>query len=240
MPQATSSPFRPLVLLCLTAVPAGTTGAAPRPDGGQRFADEIRKAKDDYTAALRRADDRLLSAFDRALDSLPGTRLPAEQRLALVDAVRAERAVYESSGRVPWSEPMRAAAQEYLRAAAAARSAPARAFDRAIDHHTRANEIERAKEYVADKRAVLERRVVAVWDYTWANGKTDRWQLYADGTFSGGTSWSFTGDTVTFTGLSPTLPGGRWVDVCKVGQSGRTLSGKNQLGHIKFGVLVLP
>ena len=81
--------------------------------------------------------------------------------------------------------------------------------------------------------------MLAVWNYTWAPGKTGPWKFLSDGTINGDerVTWSLVKDSIVMKGPDPRLGGGHWIDTCKTSRDGKTMSGTNQLRHRKSAKL---
>lgn len=173
------------------------------------------------------------------MKALAKANLKAEERSKLTEAVKAERDAFQTKGRIPWSAPMRAALLEYIDAVSANRQTLSQSFDRAIDFYKKKMDEGKAKEYLDAKRTALQPRVVAVWNYTWLPGKTHRREMLSDMAFRGlEGSWKVEKNVVIVKGPDPRLKGGHWVDTFETAPDGKTMSGKNQLGHKKSAKLV--
>jgi serine/threonine protein kinase len=201
-------------------------------------AQQIKKSRAGYEAAMKRADAALLAAFDQELEALPKAKMKAEDRVKLIDVVQGEKAVYKTKGRIPWSAPLRTAALEYVNAMTASRNRLAQNYDRVADACLRKKEEERAKVYMAEKQRALQPKVLAVWRYTYAPGKTNRVELYSDGLVDRGPlTWSWDREAVVLRHVDPKAKGGVWIDTCRLSFDGKSISGTNQVGHAKSGTL---
>jgi serine/threonine protein kinase len=223
--------------------PAKPDSAAVSSDRGNEspdpYADEIKRDKETYEAAIKRADETLLAAFDRALEALATANMKAEERLKLIAAVKAEKDAFDKKGRIPWSAPMRGAMLEYTKAVSAHRETVSRSFEQAMGFFAKRMDVGKGKEYLAEKRRVLQPKVVAVWSYTWWPGKTARVEFRSDGTTAGhGTTWSVDKHWVTIKGPNGRFRGGYHIDKCKTCADGKTMSGANQVGHAKSAKLL--
>jgi hypothetical protein len=225
----------------------GLSGDAPSQQGqptrvgGQDRADDssdpsaiaIKKAKEAYEAAMKKADQQLLAAFDRQLEA------SAKAHLKLIEIVKAEKAAFEKHGRIPWSVAMLFATRNYLIAVTINRNKLSQSFDIVIDAHLKRKEDGKAKEYSSEKEQALKPKVVAVWNYSPTRGKFSTWEFLSDGTINGGpATWMLENNMVVMKGSEPRLKGGQWIDRCKLTLDGKTMAGINQLGRLKSGKLV--
>src|SRR5262249_33292657 len=173
------------------------------------------------------------------LEALSRANMRPQNRLNLMEAVKEEKVAFETKGRIPWSAPMRAAVLEYTQAVKANRQALAQSFDQAIDFFTKRLDVEKAKEYLAEKDKTCQPKVVAVWNYTAWQAKAHRWEFLYDGTIGGGRAiWWVGKDWVKMKGPDGRFRGGYWIDTCKTSTDGKTMSGTNQVGHRKSAKLV--
>ena len=122
------------------------------------FRSEIDRAQQVYSRAVGQADSRMKAAFTQVLGSLKSAKMDVEQRLKLIDAVKTEKAAFESLGRVPLSAPMRIALEEYLMSIKSAREARAVPFDKAITLYTKHNDDDRTRECLAARQQALNPR----------------------------------------------------------------------------------
>jgi hypothetical protein len=202
------------------------------------YASGINKDKEVYLAAMKKAEEKLLAAFDRELDILPKAKMKPEERLKLIDVVKAEKVAFQNRGRIPWSAPMRVAMHDYLKTMIASRRRLAQSFDKATIFYMK-SENAKSKAYSAWKSEALRPIVLSVWNYTWAPGKTARWEFFSDGTIGGGlVTWALEKDLVIAKRADAGVKGGYWIDTCKLSRDGKTMSGANQLGHRKSGQLL--
>jgi hypothetical protein len=121
----------------------------------------IKKDMDAFEAAKQKASQAVLAAFDRELEALSNAKGKPEDRVKMIETVKAERAAFEQKGRIPFSAPMRLAAKNYLDAGAANR----RRLSQAFDFHLKQMNTEKAREYTVKKQQALRPPVVAIWNH---------------------------------------------------------------------------
>jgi serine/threonine protein kinase len=207
-------------------------------DSSDPSAIAIKKAIEAYEAAMEKADQRFLAAFNRQLESLARASGNAEARLKLIEIVKAEKAAFEKHGRIPWSLAMLSATRNYLGIVIVNRNKLSLSFDRVIGSYLRRKEDGKAKEYSSKKEQALKPKVVAVWNDT-TPGNFSTWEFLSDGTINSGPAiWTLENDTVVMRGSDPRLGGGQWIDRFKLAPDGKTMAGINQLRLPKSATLV--
>jgi serine/threonine protein kinase len=238
--SATVAEFRRIEVKELAPVEAAPAPNVSRTDPSfETFTGVIKQEHEVYNASMRRAEATLLAAFDRQLHTLAGSQTSPENRLKMIETVKAERVAFEARGRIPWSAGLRGATQDYLKAVAASRQRLTQAFDNVIDQYLKRQNDDKAKVFSDEKRQALQAKVLAVWNYTWAPGKTSRMEFLSNGNVAGGpVTWRLAKDVVILVRPDRAVKGGRWIDTCRCSADGKTMAGKNQLGHAKSGRLV--
>lgn len=78
--------------------PSGVAAQASRPS-------ELVKALREFDEQKRGAQDALLASFDVALERLGKGKVGVDDRIALVEAVAAEKERFQKRGLIPWSPP---------------------------------------------------------------------------------------------------------------------------------------
>jgi hypothetical protein len=115
---------------------AGLVAARDQPPDPTAAA--LAEAKQAHQAAVTKAKDSLVQAFDRAEKALrEDTALKAEQQLAQLRQLKQEREAFVKDGTLPGLVRMKTPAGEYRRAIAAADTHLDRAYDTAIRAYTK-------------------------------------------------------------------------------------------------------
>lgn len=208
---------------CLLAIHCNFCGGADN-----RTAD-LSKANTTYEEARNKARAELTRGFDQAIDKVGRQKLAAEERLKMIDILKAEKERFEKKELIPWSEPMRPYLASYQRTLAAAEADLKRAYQRAIDRALKNkadDEIERLR---TDLTAALDAKVLALWKHLPGN-QVRTIRLWSNGRLGedGKSNWTYERGTLTLRFADPKAPGGFWIDVCQVSQDGTTYSGENQ------------
>jgi hypothetical protein len=192
-----------------------------------------------YDKAQSEARDGLLKDFDSAIERLSTQTfgLTVEDRLKLIDVVKAEKERFEQRGLIPWSLPMRSYLAAYERKISGAESQLRRVYDQAINKALQAKADDRVNELRADVETVLQPRVVATWVHRVTAGPR-KTNLYSNGRIDAVDAahvWSFRNGVLTLVWKSPRAPGGIFRDVCTVAPDGSTYSGFTYTGENKRG-----
>jgi len=145
------------------------------PARGARVAEE-------YDNDLQKAEKSLISRFDKALAALRRSNPNPEERLQLIEAVKAEKTAFETRGRLPWSTPMRSAAIAYLRELTSARATFQKAIDRMIAERIKARDDAGAGSLRSEFARAASPRVLGEWKCEGSNAAFTL-TLYSDGTF---------------------------------------------------------
>jgi serine/threonine protein kinase len=138
---------------------------------------------DDFTDAMRRADNGLVSRFDKTLASLRRSPLSGEERKHLVDAVKAEKVAFEGHGQIPWSTPMRPAVLDYLREVMLARGRFQKGMDRLIAERVRTRDDSGASALQAEFAQVAQAKLLGEWHCAGSNAEFNL-KLFSDGKFT--------------------------------------------------------
>jgi hypothetical protein len=144
-------------------------------------------------------------------------------------------------GWYPWSDVMRPALVEHIRARLAADKALADAFDKVVDGHTRAKQDVEAATVQRLKRQALEPKLIARWELTGTNW-TGTWvgKLYSNGHYSdldGKAVWAIEKGIVTLVQPEAGLPGGYKVLKWHLKESGTELDETGNNGARSTGKL---
>jgi hypothetical protein len=212
------------VMLAMCAIASGA-------DLPEKLQKDIDKALSDCEGSYKSAEKKLLKAFDTELELIrKHPRLKADAKQEAIEALWAERESFEKNGVIPFSPRMRAAALAHLKTTREAVRPVAAAYDKAIEHLTKAKDDAAAAAVAADKKKVLKPKVVGVWACTGVNFKAAfTWVLYADGSVgSNKSTWALDKDKLVITNRSPEAPPGGWVDVCVVDSNGQTFVARNK------------
>jgi hypothetical protein len=195
------------------------------------IANEIKRATDAFEAGNNTAKKVLLAAFDRELAALPKGKGKVEDRLKLIEAVKAERVVFEKNGTISWSAPMRPATKKFMETLDANRQALSQSFDKAIDVYLKKNDTEKAKEYQVKKQQALHPVVLASWSHRAGKYPPRVIRFYSNARIDSPTSgarWVVKGNVLILRWPDRAAPGGVWQDICSLSADGKSYSGKNQ------------
>lgn len=113
-----------------------------------------------YADNLAKARRKLLDQFDDAVGSLRKRIGKADERLAVITILEAEKARFEKEGLVPWSLPMQADTAKYLLEVQQARGPSEALFQKVISHFV-AKDLDTASSVDALKHKVLAPLVIA-------------------------------------------------------------------------------
>jgi hypothetical protein len=158
----------------VASVQAGGTESPRDP----KPADPMARARSDHEVALKKAEEALAARFDREIDSFRRGRAKSDDRLKLIDALKLEKATFESRKTIPWSAPMRPAVLVYLRDVAVADAALNKDYERSIAARIKAKEDKKAEQLKAELARTAPPRLIGAW----VTGNRDAWRLYSDGT----------------------------------------------------------
>jgi hypothetical protein len=223
--------MRALLVLFVIAIVPGFAWAAD---------DELDKAQEAYRAAMEKAEQTLLSAFDKNADLIRQSSKKAEEKQRLIEQLKAEKTAFEQHGWYPWSATSRPALVEFIRTRLTAEKAFATAFDKVIDAHLKAKEDTQAAAITKLKKDALAPKLIARWEITgvtW-NGK---WvgMLYSNGHYSdanGKAVWSYDRGVILLSQPEQGLPNNtkvlKWtlkdngIELDEVGNNGGKSTGK--------------
>lgn len=195
------------------------------------------EAKEAAKAFNKSCDDaraKLLAKFDTALDQLAKIKGSTEQRLKLIEAVKAEKKRFDNSGLIPWSEPMRPYLAKYFAAVSAAEGKLRRAYNSLIHAQRRAKNERMVADLQADLKSLIAARLVARWRVI-RDGRTPGYivALYSNGIIHDGNgnatsgTWVYSEGVLIFRWPDPKAPGGAWLDKSNVSADGTAYAGAN-------------
>ncbi len=195
------------------------------------FRDLIKKARAEYDAALKGADDRVLAAFDRELAALAAAgKLTDEERRKAIAAMKNEKLAFQKHGTLPWSPPMRAAAIEYLPQINAAAIPLGQAYDQALAAQRQAGGDSATRALAAEKKQVLTPKVVGIWNCTGLRRHARfSYTLYANGhinTPDSKDTWKLTQNELQITLHRSDSRSGLWMDTCTIAPHGEDFTAK--------------
>jgi hypothetical protein len=202
--------------------------------------DQLAAARDAHKEAVTKAEGTLVEAFETTAKLIRESSRKADEKQRVLDQLKQEKADFQLHGWYPWSEAMRPALVEHIRARLTADKVLGDAFDKVVDAHTRAKRDVEAATILKLKRQALEPKLVARWELTgtnWNGGWVGK--LYSNGHYSdpdGKALWAIERGVVTLVQPESGLPGGRkvlkWhlkesgVELDEVGNNGARSTGK--------------
>jgi hypothetical protein len=202
--------------------------------------EQLAAAQDAYKEAVAKAEKSLADAFDTTAKLIRESSRKADDKQRVLDQLKQEKSDFQLHGWYPWSEVMRPALVEHIRARLAADKALGDAFDKVVDGHTRAKQDVEAATVLRLKRQALEPKLIARWELTGTNW-TGSWvgKLYSNGHYSdpdGKALWAIERGVITLVQPEAGLPGGykvlKWhlkesgADLDEVGNNGARSTGK--------------
>jgi hypothetical protein len=182
---------------------------------------ELQKDIAAYEANLKLAEQRVVAAFDTEIERVAANEevLPNE-RLKQTQALKDEKTAFETKGRIPWSQRMRTASDQFLAAIRENRKKLLEAFTEAARSSLHKKDSEKAKEIQAAQQEALQPKVLAVWNYT-HGGTTQRWEFLSDQTARPvRATWLLNGTSVVVAG-----PDRRWTETRRLSSNGKSLLG---------------
>lgn len=192
----------------------------------------LKKARQAHAKAVGDADKRLTEWFDKAAEQVANQKLTAEQKVATLDVLKAERKRFEEKGLLPTSEPMWPHVVAHLAATQAAEAQLRKSYAPEIDKHLKAKKDDAAKDLLADLHAAAAPRVVAVWKQQHGNDPAVTLTFYSNGKAGGADgerTWTLQRDgTLVVRRSDPKAPGGAWVSTSKLARDGSGYGGTNQ------------
>jgi len=150
----------------------------------------VRKTRDDE---VKKAEKALLAQFEKEISLLAKARTNPETRLHLIEAVKAEKNVFETRKLIPWSPLMRNAVLAYLRDLDSANIAVKKAYDRHIAAAMKAKDDPTIAKLRAEMLAAAPRELLGTWICT-AGKNSWTWKLFSDGTLDFQGKRAATGD----------------------------------------------
>ena len=204
--------------------------------------DDIEKAQESYKAAVEKAEQTLLAAFDKNADLIRQSTKKAEEKQRLVEQFKAEKSAFEQHGWYPWSIASRTALVEFIRTRLTAEKALSTAYDKVMDAHLKAKEDTRASAVGKLKKDALAPKVVARWELTGTTW-TGKWvgTLYSNGHYSepdGKAVWSYDRGVILLSQPEKGLPNNTKVLKWTIKDSGTELDEVGNNGSRSAGKLV--
>ncbi len=202
--------------------------------------EQLAAAQDAYKEAIAKAEKVLTEGFDATSKVIRESSRRAEDKQRALDQLKQEKADFQLHGWYPWSEVMRPALIDLIRARLLADKALADAFDKVIDGHTRAKRDLEAITVLKSKRQALEPKLIARWEMTGTNWK-GTWvgKLYSNGHYGepdGKAIWAIERGVITLRQPEAGIPGGykilKWhlkesgTELDEVGNNGARSTGK--------------
>ena len=140
--------------------------------------DPMARARSIHEVALKKADEALGARFNREIDALRRSQMKSDERLKLIEAVKLEKATFESRKTIPWSAPMRPAVLDYLRDVKAADDALNKEYERSISARLKVKDDTKAEQLKNELARVFPARLMGAW-------VEDKFVLrfYSDGTW---------------------------------------------------------
>jgi hypothetical protein len=114
-----------------------------------------------YADTLAKARRKLLDQFDDATSSLRKRIGKADERLAVITILEAEKARFEKEGLVSWSLPMQADTAKYLLEVQQARGPSEALFQKVVSHFVSRKDLDTARSVDALKHKVLAPLLIA-------------------------------------------------------------------------------
>jgi hypothetical protein len=171
----TGKPDAAAMIASLTDAVAPGSANAPRES---KPADPMARARSEHDAALKKAEEVLAVRFDKEIDSFRRGRVKSDDRLKLIEALKQEKATFDTRKTIPWSAPMRSAVLVYLRDVAVADAALNKDYERSIAARIKAKEDKKAEQLKAELARVAPPRLIGAW----LSPQRDVWRCYSDGT----------------------------------------------------------
>lgn len=225
---------------CLLTLPLVTfmalTHIARGADLPEKLQDEIVRAKSRLEQEFKSAEESLVSAFDKQIaNTRSAPKLRPEEKQRLIATREAEKAIFETKGYISFCPAMRTETIEFLNRIQKAATSLAKAYDRAIEYHTKSKNDNDARALVVEKKQALA-RTVGIWKV----GKS-KWILLSNGTVlwkdDGNVQWPDSAHSWTLDQRQLVF---RWrtglkdvTDTCVIAVDGMQFDGTNQDG-VKF------
>lgn len=203
----------------------------------------LKQAREKYAKATSEAETKLMEKFDKSIEQVTNQKVPTEQKVALLDVLKAEKKRFDENGLIPMSEPMWPFVQTYLERVQAAESQLRKSYSPDIEKAIKAKKEEVVKDLRVDLSNAIAPKVVAWWRHQPANGPEGKIALYSNGKIGdpdGQATWTLKNNgTLALRWPNPKAPGGAWIDVCQLSRNGSTYSGANQSNVKISGLYVI-
>jgi hypothetical protein len=197
----------------------------------------LKSVRNKYTVDVRNAERALAAQFDVQIDALVKARLRPDERVHMSEALKAEKAAFESNKLIPWSRPMRLAVLTYLKELMAADAAIQKAYGRHIAGAIKAKDDAALDALRIELRTAAPRRLLGTWNCTGVNfNGTWTWKLFSDGTFQRGNvapapgdefHWLLDGSLLYLKAISAKDPKVQHNNRCTIAVDGGSFTGEN-------------
>jgi len=219
----------------ITIILANNLSAADLPD--PRLDSEYLK----FQTIESNSKEKLIKDIEAENKLILAGRLKAEDKLKSIEDLKLERKAFEEKGHIPLSLGLRPASQKYLNEINVAKLALSKLYDKELNRLIASKATDEASKLLKEKQIRLAPTVIAQFDYTWSDNKTELWELLSDGKVNRPlTTWSIERNLLYFRMADPKIQGGAWIDVLQISPDGKKIQGQNQMGHQKSGVRRYP
>lgn len=212
-------------------------------DAADSVADRLAAVKAEFASAVKRAEEKLLARFDAQIQAMRTVKVSAEDRLKLIETVKAEKEAFNRSGAFPWSGPMRTGLFAYVKSMTLAARDLEKSFDREIDRATKRKDEEAAAKLLTEKKALLTSRAIGALDCTGTTFNR-KWRivLFSNGTITNPApgTWTFDHDVLVLYLPDAKAPKGIFIDRCALAIDGKSLSAVSNSGGKWTAKFVLP
>lgn len=124
-------------------------------------ANALKKNVETYQEAVAKARKNVDDRFESTISSIRKRIGNAEERLATIALLEAERSRFEQEGLIPWSQPMKVATADYMTALGRARTTADNSFNNAINYFVNHSQPDVANSVLVLKQKTLAPIVVA-------------------------------------------------------------------------------
>src|SRR5262249_40120147 len=131
--------------------------------------------------ATSEADKKLLDSFDKSIEHVTNQKMPTEQKIALLDVLKAEKKRFDERSLIPLSEPMWLHVHAYLESLQGAEARLRKSYSPDIEKALKAKKEDEVKSLRSDLSLTLAPRVVARWRHQAGNGPEGKLALYSNG-----------------------------------------------------------
>jgi hypothetical protein len=197
----------------------------------------LKSVRNKYAVDVRNAERALAAQFDVQIDALVKARLRPDERVHMSEALKAEKAAFESNRLIPWSRPMRLAVLTYLKELMAADTTIQKAYGRHIAGAIKAKDDAALDALRSELRTAAPRRLLGTWNCTGVNfNGTWTWKLFSDGTFQRGNvapalgdefHWSLDGSLLHLKAIAAKDPKVQYHNRCTIAVDGGSFTGEN-------------